>query len=392
MKSKKLAILLQFFLFVVSLFITSWLWDRWILIGPHGPYRWVGMDFASYWVGVREMFIGVDPYNLETTLKIQQVVYGGPALGEDPMLFSYPAWLFLSIAPLALLPFEWATVLWVGFLFWAILNLLYKIATTLQNKNHFEQLFWLIGLVIGSLPFLVISVFKGQLSCLSILALFTAYQMRKQKPLQSGIILGFALIKPTVTVIPVIVLIFWALLQKNWKLFSGFAGCMSILMVSSYLAIGNWIPSYFGMLNAKVAISILWSMELLVAPWNILYATLFIGVLILSFYLSIKRNRVYWFSAAVLAGIALTPMRWIYDLFMGILILVETRMFSPFLSLVAGAAVLSPWLLVLVPNPMRWNLAMLGLPLIWLVFVLSLMFFKEPRQNESLLTLRKAKD
>ena len=101
--SKQSIILLQLLLLVFSLSTTSWLWDQWKVDAPRGTYRWVGMDFASYWVGVREMFHGIDPYRPETTRSIQENVYGRPALeDEDPMFFSYPAWLFLPIAPLAL--------------------------------------------------------------------------------------------------------------------------------------------------------------------------------------------------------------------------------------------------------------------------------------------------
>jgi hypothetical protein len=379
MKSKQLVILLQLLLFIMSLLTTSWLWDRWMLDGPHGSYRWIGMDFASYWVGVRGMIDGIDPYNPETTLEIQQVLYGGPALAEDPMLFSYPAWLFLPIVPLALLPYQWATILWVGLLLSAILNLLFKLAPQLGNKNILAQSLWLVGLVIGSLPFLIISVMKGQLGCLSLLALFAAYQIKEHKPLPAGMLLGFALIKPTVTVIPVAVFILWALTVKNWKLLSGFAACMTILIGTSFLAVGNWVPSYFEMLDAKVATTILWSMEFLRVPWNFFYAALFLGTLVLSIYLSWKRNRSFWFPASILAGIALTPMRWIYDLFLAILVLVERRSFSPLLSWVTGAAVLSPWLLVLVPDPHRWKIAVLGLPLVWAAVVLSQMLGEDRR-------------
>jgi len=67
------------------------LWETWYIPGPHGSFRWVGSDYIPYWVGVREMFHGVIPYSAETTLKIQEVLYGGSAMGHDPMMFLYPA-------------------------------------------------------------------------------------------------------------------------------------------------------------------------------------------------------------------------------------------------------------------------------------------------------------
>lgn len=383
-RSKQVVILLQLLLLVISLSTTLWLWDHWEVDTPHGSHRWVGMDFASYWVGVREMYHGADPYSPETTLKIQEIVYGRPALrGEDPMLFSYPAWLFPLIAPLALLPYKWAAVLWVGTLLWLTFNLLYKIASIMGNENFLAQMLWLTGLFIGSLPFLVISVLKGQLGCLSLLALFAAYQVWKQKPLLAGILLGFALIKPTVTVLPVAIFLLWVLVRKNWRFLAGFGGVMSVLFTSSYFVAGNWIQSYFDMLEAKVDFTVLWSVEVLPGPWNVLYVGLFAGILIFSLYSALKGNSTFWFPAAVLAGIALTPMRWIYDLFLGILILAEKRSLSLVQSLLVCTAVLSPWVLVMFPETTRWNVAVVGIPLIWAMPVLSLLIHPKRERDEN---------
>jgi hypothetical protein len=296
------------------------------------------------------------------------------------MMFVYPAWMFVLIAPFSLMPYKWAVILYEGTLLWAMFNFFQKIASSLEYKNFFKQSLWLIWLILGSLPFLIISVTKGQLGYLSLLALFAAYQLRNQKPLLAGIILGFALIKPTVTVAPVIGFLLWALLQKNWRFLLGFTGCMTILLATSYLAIGNWIPGYLGMLGITGGMPVFWSIEILKSPWNIVYACIFVVIGIFSFFnLYRKRNHDYWFSAIVLAGIALTPMRWIYDLFLGILVLVERGNFSRLQSLIFGIAIISPWFLVLVPETMRWNAAVIGIPLIWATALLVSIFTENPK-------------
>ena len=364
-KNKVFVASVEIVLWLVCILSMVWLWDRWMLEGPHGPYRWVGMDFAPFWVGVREMFHGANPYGPETTLKIQQVVYGGPALGEDPMMFVYPAWLFLIIAPFSLLPYQWAAILYIGILLWAMLNFLYQLALALGRKNFLAQSLWLVWILLGGLPFLVISVTKGQLGYLSLLALFGAHSLWKKRPVMAGMILGLALIKPTVTVIPVAVFLLWVLLEKNWKFLAGFAGLMAVLLSASLLAVGNWFPGYFGMLGIKGGMSAFWSLEILPTPWNILYAVLFIGLGAFSFYSSRKRKNTGWFSAAVLMGIALTPMRWMYDLFLGILVLTEKKEYSLSQTVAAAIAVLSPWVLIFFPEADRWNAAVIGIPLIW---------------------------
>ena len=64
-------------------------------------------------------------------------------------------------------------------------------------------------------------------------------------------------------------------------------------------------------------------------------------------------------------GIALTPMRWMYDLFLGIFVLTEKREYSWFQTVVVAIAVLSPWVLIFFPEAERWNAAAIGIPLIW---------------------------
>lgn len=372
---KKLSVFsFQFFLWLISFFVVIWLWDNWFLPGPHGLYHWVGMDFASYWVGVREVFQGGDPYSRETTLKIQELVYGGPALGEDPMLFSYPAWLFIFIVPFALLPYQWASILWVSILLWAVLNFFLKIGSILGGNRSHNQLFWTLSLFFGSLPFLLISVIKGQLGTLGLLSLFFSYRLFKQKPALAGFILCLALIKPTVTVVPVIVFFIWAFLQKNIRFIFSFFSGIAFMLVTSLLVIGNWLPGYLQMLDQKVSIEIFWSLDILWFPWNVFYAAIFISVFVSAWYFSLKRNSDDWFFASILVGVGLTPMRWIYDLFLGIIILSSKRVFLPHQIVLVGVSIFLPWSLVLVPETIRWNVAILGFPIVWLLTFVILNF------------------
>jgi hypothetical protein len=364
-EAKKIVIFLQLALWVISVASIAWLWDRWMLDGPHGPYRWVGMDFAPFWVGVRDMLHGINPYSQETNLKTQIIVYGGPAAGQDPMMFVYPAWMFILIAPFSLMPYKWAVILYSGTMLWAILNLLYQLASRLGQQNYLARSLWLAWLVFGNLPFMVISITKGQLGYLCILALFTAYTIWKQKPMLGGIVLGLALIKPTVTVIPVMGFLFWAIYQRNWKFFYGFVFCITTLLATSLLTAGNWLPGYFKMLSIKGGMPVLWSMDVLSMPWNILFIATFISILFFAVYLSLKKNRDYWFPALILLGVAITPMRWIYDLFLCILVLTSTKKLSRFELPAVGLAIFSPWLLAVIPEETRWIAAIIGLPLIW---------------------------
>ena len=141
MKNKTIFYFLNLFIWILSILAIAWLWDHWFLDGPYGNYRWVGTDFAPYWIGMREIINGVNPYNAETNLKIQELVYGGKALSyQDPMMFVYPAWIFIVILPFTILPYKWAVILYEGSLLWVILLFLQSIAMTLEKKKFLYNL------------------------------------------------------------------------------------------------------------------------------------------------------------------------------------------------------------------------------------------------------------
>ncbi len=152
---------------------------------------------------------------------------------------------------------------------------------------------------------------------------------------------------------------------------------MLVLLTTSFLAVGNWIPGYLKMLSITGGMPVFWSFSILPAPINIAHALFFILLSIVSFFYSFtKKEHDYWFSSMVLLGISLTPIRWIYDLFAGILLLAEERTFSRPKFLAVGISILSPWLLILAPESIRWNLAVIGLPLFWAATLLLFIIFE----------------
>ena len=373
-------VLAQFALWTGMILIMSTLWDLWHLQGPHGPFRWVGSDFAPYWVGVREMLAGHIPYGEETTLNIQEVVYGGPAMGEDPMMFVYPAWLFLLVVPFSLLPFKTAVLLVTSAFLWGLLNLLFLFARQWGGQQAAARLAWTLILVVGSLPFIVISVTKGQLGYLALFALFFSRRLWSRKPFWAGVFLAFALIKPTVAAVPILGFLIWAFIEGNWKYILGFSGFTLILMAASLFAAGNWVPDYLSILSTTGGMPVLWSLELLPKPWRILYAAFFAGIMVYAFFDSRRRKkRDFWCSAVILSGTALFPMRWIYDLYLSIMIPSEERQLTRASSIFVGCAVMAPWCLVVLPENLRAAVIVIGLPLVWAITLLVIEWQKRAR-------------
>jgi hypothetical protein len=364
-------------LFLVLVLTMRWLWDRWLILGPNGPLHWVGMDFVPYWVGVRAMLSGQSPYDAATTHAIQSALLGGPpAAGGDPMLFVYPAWIFLLLVPLALVPLPWAVALWTGALLFGVLHLIGYLAIRWGGERLLNNALWSAVLVVGCLPYLAISVTKGQFGLVGLGALLGTNRLRKRYELLAGVVLGFAILKPTLTIIPMAGYLLWAVIERKWRMLVGFAACMGILLIASLLVVGNWIPDYLTILNTTGGAPILWSWTILPSPWNVIYVLFFTGLVIYAFtILCHKHNQAMWFSTTVLAGLALFPMRWIYDLLLGILVPAEAQNIKGLFAVVVVVALIAPWGLALFPPELRWNAQVVGLPLFWAAACLAQLFF-----------------
>jgi hypothetical protein len=261
------------------------------------------------------------------------------------MLFVYPAWIFLLLVPWALLPLRWAVALWTGLLLFGVLHLIGFLAIRWGANRPRAVAFWALLLTVGSLLFLAISVTKGQLGGVGEPGGAPARQpVGKRHEMAAGIVLGLAILKPTLTVIPTLGFLIWAVMERKYRLLAGFAACIGILFLSSWLAVGNWIPDYLKLISNTGGAPILWSLAILPWPRKALYALFFAGLVVYAFIvLRHTRNQPQWFSATVLTGLALFPMRWIYDLLLGILIPAEATDLKGGLAISVVIALVVPW-------------------------------------------------
>jgi hypothetical protein len=408
-KNKILLILFELGLWTACVLAMIWLYERWLIPGPHGPIHWVGMDSVLFWVGARTMLMGQSPYSAGTVQLIQSAVLGGPPqIGGDPMLFVYPAWIFLLITPWALFPLKWAIALWTGSLLFAALHLIGYLAIRWGDHHPVRTGLWAIVLAIGCLPFLTIAVTKGQISLVCLGSLFLAVHLangiqlrpdrRIQHPKQMftkpakldfteilvGIFLALSIMKPTLTVPGVIGILIWALIERRGFIIAGFTTCIGVLFFASWLAVGNWIPDYLLLLRNAGGTSIAWSLSYLDWPWKALYAMVFIGICIFAFIRFLRtRERTQWFSAAILLGMALFPMRWIYDLLLGILIPGEMKKIGGLTAAFIVVALLAPWGMALLPEQYRWPTLVVGIPLVWALVWLTFYYSPYKLQEES---------
>lgn len=200
-------------------------------------------DFYPWWAAARlHFFQGLDPYALDTTGKMQLLLYGHtipPNL--DQQAFHYPAQLLVLLFPLWWIPnVEIAAAIWAGF---SVVLLFAALAISNQFSDRKRPLGLLAALLLWQYPLLMI--FQVQITALplaSLVAAFWAYTRRKDR--LAGITLGLALVKPELCLAPWAVLAVIALLQKRWRLLAFFIGTEALLFLLSLAAAGWWLPGW----------------------------------------------------------------------------------------------------------------------------------------------------
>jgi len=205
-----------------------------------------GNDFYPRWRGTRALIReGRDPYSDETTLEIQQGMYGRPAReDEDQVAFAYPLYVALLVLPFSFFPYPQAQALWMSFLVLLTLAAVMIILRTLDWRPSPT------GLVAISVWFLLFyptarSILLGQFSIvvLALLAL-VLWATQRGHPILAGCCLALTTIKPQMVFLLVPFLLLTALRWKNYKAVIAFFALMGILLLLSSFVLPTWLPSF----------------------------------------------------------------------------------------------------------------------------------------------------
>ncbi len=247
----------QFWLLVVAVLILlpayTWAFHRVYASSTPGAN-----DFFSRWAGARLYFTqGWDPYSDETSLWIQEAIWGHPARpGEDPSLFAYPFYTIFLIAPYALLPtYTWAQAAWQ-----VTLQVVMLVTFTLILAYHR----WRPGpLMLGMLALWTFffyptarSLILGQLGLLvfllTILALWILVRMEQPCPacdVWTGILLALTMIKPQMQFLILPFILLWALRERRWLVVIAFCAAMALLVLPSFILSPGWVGKWLAQVN-----------------------------------------------------------------------------------------------------------------------------------------------
>ncbi|MBI5669041.1 MAG: DUF2029 domain-containing protein [Chloroflexi bacterium] len=207
-------------------------------------------DFMSRWEGARSYWVDrLNPYGEQASLNIQQRIYGRPVVeGEDPGYFAYPFYTLFVVWPLVVLPYSWASAVWMVLLEVSLVVSLFLLLDLFRWKPRPTLL---AVLMVWTLVFYFSSrgLILGQPGLLvAFLEILAVWALVKQWDGLAGVALALSTIKPQMGFLIVPFLLLWGLRARRWRLVGAFAAVLGALLLASFLLQPSWLSDWLAQL------------------------------------------------------------------------------------------------------------------------------------------------
>ncbi|UCG24376.1 MAG: DUF2029 domain-containing protein [Chloroflexota bacterium] len=203
-----------------------------------------GNDFIPRWLGTRLLLAkGQNPYGAETSLAIQEFMYGRPAkANEDQVLFVYPLYSALLFAPFALVgDYVVARALWMTALEMALLALAI-VSLRLANWRPAAPVLVLVLLFTLSWYHGVRPLINGNAAILVALFVATALlSIRLNRDVTAGLFLALSTVKPQAVVLLLPLVLIWAFSRRRYRIVFSTLICLALLFILSTLIEPGWL-------------------------------------------------------------------------------------------------------------------------------------------------------
>jgi hypothetical protein len=194
-------------------------------------------------VGTRALLVdGISPYSDEVALRIQQMVYGRPALpGEHELRVVYPLYSELFFLPFAFISdfnvarAAWMTLLEIGLVALAFLSLRltnWKPGVLLLTAFLLFSIFWYHGLrplINGNMVILVALLIAGG---------FLAIKTGRDE--LAGGLMALSTVKPNIVVLLIAFVLLWSVSTGRWRLVAWFFISLILLVAGAMIFIPDW--------------------------------------------------------------------------------------------------------------------------------------------------------
>ncbi|HRY20392.1 MAG TPA: hypothetical protein P5198_02675 [Flexilinea sp.] len=202
----------------------------------------LGAGFYSYWLSSRVLFAqGENPYGSDI---FEQIIRRFP---EDRYLsgFTLPLYAVIPVFLFSFIDnFEIALIIWMTILEALLVGIGMKTISAFQiDRRTFTPL--KIGTVMLLSYYSVVAVLDGDIGILAVFLLMMALDaIRSQEDEFAGILLAFATIKYSLTLLPIIWIFIWCLANRRTTVITWFFMILAFLILLSVLFMTNWITEF----------------------------------------------------------------------------------------------------------------------------------------------------
>jgi hypothetical protein len=237
---------------VVILLIALWVGD---VFATHAIFtsRYPGAnDFAGRYAGARVFWVqGSSPYSDEAIRQAQILLHGRTLTPEeikegvlDVSLFAYPFYMVFWLAPVAILPYDWAEAVWLATLEFALVGSVIGAISLARWKLPA----WLLAITLVWSIFFYHSaraILLGQVAVLIfMLNLTTLLALRARRDVLAGALLAISTTKPQMAFLIVPFIFLWLVVRRRWRAVTAFLVTMSILCGASFILLPSWVGDF----------------------------------------------------------------------------------------------------------------------------------------------------
>ncbi|HUB19756.1 MAG TPA: glycosyltransferase 87 family protein [Acidobacteriaceae bacterium] len=209
-------------------------------------------DLVDEWVGVRDAFQGKDPYSA-TGMRDTQIAYYGrpltPADNVDPQGFPYPATFVVLFAPLALLSWHAARLI---FLISTIPLLLIGAWLCIRSVNlplAARRTTLIVFLYLCSWPVMWGLRLQQPTLIVAVLIFSASWLLSRERDVPAGIFMAVAAVKPQLVLPLLLWFLLWTLLRRRWGFSLAFLATTLIVLSVAERVMPGWFGHWLNELN-----------------------------------------------------------------------------------------------------------------------------------------------
>lgn len=232
---------------LVALFVVNVIATHNVLTEPYPGHN----DFLSRWEGARSFWReGLNPYDSEASLNIQQRIYGRPAVeDEDPGYFAYPFYVVFLLVPLVYTSYAWASAIWMVLLEAALVAALFLLLDLFEWRPRPWQLGMLLLWALTNY-YAARGLLLGQPGhAVYFLQVLTFWALAKGYDRLAGTAMALSTSKPQMVFLIVPILLVWAWRARRWELIGAFSAVWGGLMAASFIVEPAWLGDWLDQLQ-----------------------------------------------------------------------------------------------------------------------------------------------